>query len=97
MSRRIVPLLNRIIIQKAEIPNKTAGGILLPETKDKDTQVGTVIAAGPGAMFENGRTRETIVRQGQSVLLPSYSGQEVDIDNEKFYIYKDTEILAILE
>lgn len=97
MSRRIIPLLNRIIIQKVEAPSKTAGGILLPDSKDKDTQVGRVVAAGPGAMFENGRTRETLVREGQSVLLPSYSGQEVEIDSQKFYIYKDTEILGVLE
>lgn len=97
MAGRIVPLLNRIVIKKLEAPLKSAGGIILREAKDQDNQIGKVVKAGPGALFDNGKTRESLVKEGQSVLLPSYLGQEIEIDNEKFYIYKDTEILGILD
>jgi chaperonin GroES len=97
MASRIVPLLNRIVIQKLEAPLKSAGGIILRENKDKDAQLGKVVKVGPGAIFENGRTRENLLKPGQNVLLPSYSGQEIEIDKEKLYIYKDTEILGVLD
>ena len=97
MASRIVPLLNRIVVQRLDAPLKSAGGIILSESKDQDVYIGKVMRVGVGAMFDNGKTREMLLKQGQNVLLPSYSGQEIEVDNEKLYIYKDTEILGILE
>ncbi|OMJ68629.1 hypothetical protein SteCoe_33860 [Stentor coeruleus] len=97
MASRIVPLLNRVVIRKLESQLKSAGGIILREKDDKDLQIGQVMKVGTGAMFDNGKTRDMLLKPGQNVLLPAYFGQEIQIDNEKFYIYKDTEILGVLE
>ena len=97
MAKRLVPLLNRIVVQRLEVPKRTAGGILLPETNMEDTKVGRVMAVGKGEIYDNGKVRETLVQEGQHVLLPSYPGQEVEVDKEKFYIYRDTEVIAVLD
>jgi chaperonin GroES len=94
--RRVLPLLNRVIIQKVEAPKQTAGGILIPTTTDQDLQIGTVVATGPG-VHEEGQFRECLVKTGQKVLLPSYGGQIVEMNDNKFYIYRDTEIVGIVE
>lgn len=94
--KRVVPLLNRVMIQRVEAPKQTAGGILLPETKDNDLQIGTVVTTGPG-LFEEGQFRECLVKSGQKVLLPSYGGQVVEVDDKKFYIFRDTELVGIVE
>lgn len=96
-ARRVIPLLNRILVRKLELPTKSQGGILLPEKKDEGTSAGEVISAGPGAYGPDGKLHETLVRPGQKVLLPLYSGTTVDVAGEKFYMYRDSEILAILE
>mmetsp|Transcript_10021 Transcript_10021/g.9949 ORF Transcript_10021/g.9949 Transcript_10021/m.9949 type:complete len:101 (+) Transcript_10021:34-336(+) len=95
--RRITPLLNRVMIKRQEVPNKSAGGILLPETKERDMQIGEVIAIGPGSYDEQGNFQEIAVKVGQKVLLPPYGGTSVDFKDEKYSIYKDSEILAVLE
>ena len=97
MASRIIPLLNRIVVKKIEAPLKSAGGIILRENDDSNLQVGKIVSVGSGQIYDNGRTREMALRPGQDVLLPSYMGQEVEVDKEKLYIYKDTEILGVLE
>jgi chaperonin GroES len=94
--KRVVPLLNRVMIQRVEAPKQTAGGILLPEIKDNDLQIGTVVSTGPG-LYEEGKFRECLVKSGQKVLLPSYGGQVVEVDDKKFYIFRDTELVGIVE
>ena len=97
MAHRIVPLLNRVVVQKLDAPLKSAGGVILREADSEDLTIAKVLQVGPGAMFDNGRTRDNLLKTGQTVLLPSYLGQEIEIDSEKVYIYKDIEILAVLE
>lgn len=94
--KRVVPLLNRVLIQKLEGPKRTAGGIMLPETKEQDLVMGKVMATGPGVKNVDGVTRTCIVNEGQTVLLPSYGGQVVFVNEEKLYIYKDTELVGIV-
>mmetsp|Transcript_32056 Transcript_32056/g.55299 ORF Transcript_32056/g.55299 Transcript_32056/m.55299 type:complete len:101 (-) Transcript_32056:94-396(-) len=95
--RKVLPLLNRVLVQRVEAPKKTAGGILLPETKEGDLQVATVIAAGPGHYDIKGKFQPVNVREGQKVLLPPYGGSEVEVQDQKYFIYRDSEILAVLE
>lgn len=97
MASRVVPLLNRIVVQKLEAPLKSAGGIILKESDDKSPVVGKVLSVGGGHIFDNGKRREMLLKAGQNVLLPSYIGQEITVDQEKVYIYRDTDILAVLE
>ncbi|CAG9327093.1 unnamed protein product [Blepharisma stoltei] len=94
--KRVIPLLNRVLIQKLEAPKTTAGGIFLPDTKEQDLTMGKVIATGPGEKNIDGQLRKCLVNEGQTVLLPSYGGQVVFVNEEKLYIYRDTELVGII-
>ena len=96
-AKRVLPLLNRVLVRKLELPNKSAGGILLPEKKDEGTSAGEVVSIGPGAHGVDGVLQPALVKPGQKVLLPLYSGTVVATGTEKLYMYRDSEILAILE
>ena len=95
--KKITPLLNRIVIKRIEAPKQTAGGIYLPESKDDDMQVGEVISCGPGGYDDHGNFTPVTLQPGQTVLLPSYGGMKIDFQDVKYSIYKDSEILAVLE
>ena len=95
--RQLKPLLNRVLIKKAEPLTKTAGGILLPEKGGDQLNFGTVIAHGPGRTLENGTVRAVNVKVGDTVLLPEYGGSKVTLaDESEFYIYRDDDIMGTL-
>ena len=75
--KKLRPLMNRILIKKAEPLTKTKGGILLPENKAEQLNIGVVIAVGPGRHLENGNLRPVTVKEGETVLLPEYGGSKV--------------------
>ncbi len=92
------PLLDRCLIKKAVIETKTAGGILLPKTSERDNRIGEVVATGPGYFNENGHFIKIRLNVGDFVLLPEYSGTKIELeDKQEFYVYRDSEILATLE
>jgi chaperonin GroES len=93
---KIIPLLNRVLIQKIAAPKQSAGGIILNANKDTDLDMGTVVATGPGVKDAKGELRSCLVGVGQKVLLPGYGGQVVNFNEEKYFIYKDTEIVGIV-
>lgn len=94
--KRIVPLLNRVLVQKTTAPKQSPGGIILNQNKDLELDLGKVIAAGPGIRNADGVLRKCFVEDGQTVLLPSYGGQVVNFNDQKYFIYKDTEIVGIV-
>ena len=94
--KRIVPLLNRVLIQKISAPTQSAGGIILHHNKDSELDMGKVIAAGPGIKNNEGVLRKCLVEAGQTVILPSYGGQVINLNEEKYFIYKDSEIIGIV-
>jgi chaperonin GroES len=95
--KRITPLLNRVVIRRFEVEKKSAGGILLTGSAEKDGNIGEVLSVGPGGYDEYGNFQEITLRPGQKVLLPNYGGSVVEHNNQKLSIYKDSEILAVLE
>lgn len=95
--RKVIPLLNRVLVKRFDAPKKSAGGIYLPESKESELTTAQVMATGPGAFDEHGHFREVTVKAGQKVLLPPYGGSAVEVQQEKLYLYKDSEILAVLE
>ena len=91
------PLLNRVVIKKAEALQKTKGGIILTSGKEEKLNYGTVIACGPGKTLDDGKTRPIMVNVGDTVLLPEYGGSKVILaDEEELYIYRDDDIMGTL-
>ena len=95
--KSLKPLLNRIVVKKAEKVTKTAGGILLPENKAIEYNFGTVLAVGPGRPNQDGKLIPTTVKVGDQVLLPEYGGTKITLegDNELF-LYRDEDIFGTL-
>jgi chaperonin GroES len=95
--KKLRPLMNRVLIKKAEPLTKTKGGILLPENKAEQLNFGTVIAVGPGRTLDNGQVRPCFVKEGDTVLLPEYGGSKVQLaDEQEYFIYRDDDIMGTL-
>ena len=95
--RTLRPMLNRVVVKKAEALTKTKGGIILTSGKEERLNFGTVMAVGPGKQLENGTLRETMVQVGDTVLLPEYGGSKVVLaDDEELFIYRDDDIMGTL-
>ena len=94
---KLKPLADRVIVRQSEAEEKTATGILLPDTaKEKPTR-GKVIAAGPGKLDDNGKPMEIGVRVGDTIYYGKYSGTDVTIDGDKLVILRESDILGVLE
>lgn len=93
--KRILPTLNRILVKKIEPQSKTASGIILQKTGDN--LYGTVVEVGPGLTNEEGKQLKMAVNVGDTVLLPDYGGTKVKLENQELFIYRDTDILAIMK
>jgi chaperonin GroES len=96
--KTLKPLLNRVVIKKAEALTKTKGGIILTSgKKDEHLAYGKVIAVGPGKVLENGSIRAVNVKVGDTVLLPEYGGSKVILEGEEeFFVYRDEDIMGTL-
>jgi chaperonin GroES len=93
--KRILPLLNRIVVRKIEPQTKTTSGILI--NKSESVNFGVVVEAGPGSFDSNGKVIPLSVKVGDSVLLPEYGGQKIKLNDQELFIYKDVEIIARVE
>jgi chaperonin GroES len=91
------PLADRLVVEPVEKEERTASGIILPETAKEKPQEGTVLAAGPGRTDEDGKRIAMDVKVGDVVLYAKYAGTEVKIDDKKLLILKESDILAIVE
>ncbi len=94
---KIRPLQDRIIVQRIEEEEKTAGGIIIPDTAKEKPQIGKVIAAGNGRKTEDGKLVPMDVKKGDKVLFSKYAGSEVKLDGEEYLIMKEDDILGIVE
>ena len=96
--KTLKPLLNRVVIKKAEALTKTKGGIILTSGKKEEHLAdGKVIAVGPGKVLENGSIRAVNVKVGDTVLLPEYGGSKVILEGEEeFFVYRDEDIMGTL-
>ena len=95
--RTLRPLLNRVIVKKAEAITKTKGGIILTSKAEEKLNFGEVIAVGPGKSLDDGSVRETLVKVGDTVLLPEYGGSKVVLaDEQELFIYRDDDIMGTL-
>lgn len=88
------PLDDRLIVEIEAAEEKTAGGIVLPETAKEKPQKGTVLAVGPGKMLENGERVAMIIQKGDRIIFGKYAGSDVKIDGKEYKILRESEILA---
>ena len=94
---KVVPLNDKIVVKRLEAEEKTAGGIVLPDTAKEKPRQGKVISVGEGKLLDNGKRASFQVKEGDRVLFTSYAGNEVTIDGEEYLIMTEDDILAILE
>ena len=93
-SLKIRTLDDRIVVQPLEAEEKTAGGIVLPDSAQEKPQRGTVLAVGPGKLLDSGSRAELSVAIGDEVIYGKYSGSDIEIDGEEYKILRETEVLA---
>jgi chaperonin GroES len=91
------PLHDRVVVRRLESEEKTAGGIIIPDTAKEKPQEGEVIAVGPGARGEDGKLHPLDVKAGDRVLFGKWSGTEVKLDGEELIIMKESDIMGIIE
>ncbi len=92
------PLADRVIVEPLDKEEVTPGGILLPETAKEKPQEGRVVSVGPGRWDEDGKKRvEMEVSQGDTVIFAKYSGTEIKLNDKKYLILSEKDILAVLE
>jgi len=94
---KLRPLDDRVIVKPSEAEEKTAGGIVLPDTAKEKPLTGKVIATGPGKLMDNGKRAEMAVKKNDEVIFGKYSGTEVELDGKKYSILRETDILGIIE
>jgi chaperonin GroES len=91
------PLHDRVLIRRVESEEKTAGGIIIPDTAKEKPQEGEVVAAGPGARGDDGKLQPMELKAGDRVLFGKWSGTEVKLEGEELIIMKESDIMGILE
>ena len=91
------PLLDRIVVKRIDELNRTAGGIIIPDTAKEKPSQGIVVAVGPGGVNEDGKMTVMTLKEGDKVLFGKWSGTEVKIDGEDLLIMRESDVLGILE
>jgi len=92
----IRPLGDRVLVKRVEAEEKTAGGILLPDSAKEKPKEGKVIAVGDGKQLDDGSRSTFSVKKGDRVLFTSYAGTDVKIDGEEYMIMREDDILGII-
>lgn len=92
---KITPLFDRVLLEPKESEKETKGGIILPTAAQEKSQIATVIEVGLGGELD-GKKIEMQVKKGQTILYAKYSGTEVTVENKKYVIVRQADILAIL-
>ena len=94
---RIKPLDDRVVVERLEQEEKTAGGIFLPETAKEKPQQGKIMAVGPGKLLDSGERGQMTVKKGNVVIFAKYSGTEVEVDGKEVLIMRASDLLAVVE
>lgn len=94
---KLRPLHDRVIVKRMEEEEKTAGGIIIPDTAKEKPQQGKVMAVGKGRTLENGQVSPMVVKEGDLVLFSKYAGTDVKIEGEEHLIMREDDILAIVQ
>ena len=93
---KVTPLGDRLLVKRVEAEEKTAGGIVLPDTAKEKPREGKVVSTGCGKMLDSGKRGGMQVKKGDRILFTSYAGNEITIDGEEYLIMPEEDVLAIV-
>ncbi|MCU0573452.1 MAG: co-chaperone GroES [Syntrophobacteraceae bacterium] len=94
---KLKPLNDRVVVKRVEEEEKTAGGIIIPDTAKEKPIQGEVLAVGSGKLMEDGSRRPLDVKAGDRVLFGKYAGTDIKIEGEELLIMREDDILAVIE
>jgi len=94
---KIRPLADKVLVERIEAENKTAGGIVLPDSAKEKPQKGKVINVGAGQLLDDGTRKEMQVKKGDMVLFTSYAGTDIKAEDKEYLIMSESDILAVIE
>jgi len=94
---RFRPLHDRVVVKRTDSEEKTAGGIIIPDTAQEKPMEGEIVAAGPGARGEDGKLHPLDVKKGDRVLFSKYGGTEVQVEGEEHLIIREDDVLGVVE
>ena len=94
---KIRPLPARVMVRRVEADERSAGGIIIPDTAKEKPMQGKVVAAGAGARDDNGKVMPLDVKKGDTILFGKWSGTEVTVEGEELLIMKESDIMGIIE
>ena len=97
MMTKIRPLHDRVVVKRLDAENKSAGGIVIPDTAGEKPDQGEVVAVGKGKILEDGKVRPLDVKVGDRILFGKYSGSDIKLDGEEYLIMREDEVLGILD
>ena len=92
----IIPLNDKIVVERLEADDKTAGGIILPDTAKEKPKQGKILSLGEGKLLDNGQRAAFQVKVGDRVLFTSYAGNEVNVDGKDYLVMTEDDILAVV-
>jgi len=91
------PLDDRVVIKPSEAQSKTAGGIFLPDTAKEKPQIGKIVWVGPGKVQDDGKRAPMSVKRNDEVIYGKYTGNEIEMDGEKYVIVRESDLLGVVE
>ena len=97
MATKVRPLHDRVIVRRLDEEEKSAGGIIIPDSAKEKPVQGKIIAVGKGKSLENGEVRPLDVKEGDTVIFSTYAGTEIKLDGETFLMMREDDILGVLE
>jgi chaperonin GroES len=97
MAIKFRPLHDRVLVRRLEEENKTAGGIVIPDTAKEKPSRGEVLAIGPGKRMDNGDVRALDVKVGNKILFGKYSGTEVKVNDQDLLVMREEDIMGVIE
>jgi chaperonin GroES len=97
MPTNVTPLGDKLLVRRLEAEEKTAGGIVLPDTAKEKPKEGKIIALGSGRMLEDGSRASFQVKKGDRILFASYAGTEVKVDGDEYLLMPEEDVLAVVK
>lgn len=97
MTVKIKPLYDRVLVKRLESEQKSAGGIIIPDTAQEKTQIGIIEAVGEGKLLNDGSIRPLTLKVGDKVVFGKYSGTEIKFDGQEYLITREEELLGIVQ